>query len=274
MFTYLPFPSSFYKKTETANIQNHLKPNHPMKKSTIWFVALIAMTAFSFTIISNPIKKSIDIDDFTGIRVNGNYQVFLTQGNTLKVSIEGEENSIKEISTTVKDGIWSIQSQSAKNNQCGNYSNYNYNGQSGSKTAMKVYITMPELTSIALSGTGKVSTENTFKVEAIDLSVSGSGKMRVDLNANSIEGNLCGSGKMVLKGTAKHLEVTVMGSGDVDAEAMKAENANVSITGSGDINIHATTYLKAKVAGSGDVFYKGSPSVHKKITGSGSVSSL
>jgi hypothetical protein len=246
-----------------------------MKKSAIWFVALIAMTAFSFTIFSNtPVKKSINVDDFTGIRVNGNYQVFLKQGNTLKVRVEGEESKIKKISTTVKDGVWSIQSQSAKGSKCGHYSNYNYNGQNGSQTAMKVYITMPKLTSISVSGTGKVSTENTFKVKTIDLSISGSGKMRLGLNANSIEGNLCGSGKMVLKGTAKHLEAKVMGSGDVDAESMKAENANVSITGSGDINIHATTYLKAKVSGSGDVFYKGSPSVHKKVTGSGGVSRL
>ncbi|MGB0862059.1 MAG: head GIN domain-containing protein [Saprospiraceae bacterium] len=244
-----------------------------MKKSTLWFVALIAISGFSFTVLSHaPVKKSINITDFTGIRVNGNYQVFLKQGSKLKVKIEGDETDVKKVSTKVKDGIWSIQSQFNRNNKCSNYNNYS--SQNKTQTPMKIYITMPKLTSIALNGAGKVSTDGNFKVKTIDLGITGNGKMRLNLNANSIEGNLCGSGKLVLKGTAKHLEAKVTGSGDVDAEAMKVENVNVSITGSGDINIHATEHLKAKISGSGDIFYKGSPSIHKKITGSGGVSRL
>ena len=241
-----------------------------MKKLTYLLIAVAAI-AFSFTTLSNnPTTKKLDVKDFTGIKVNGNYQVFLKQGNTYSVKVEGDEETIKKLSTSVKDDIWAIQSKSNGNkSSCSNYSYNQYNS-----SPMKVYITMPTLKQLTLTSSGKVVTQSNFKVNNLDLSISGSGKMRLDLNATSIESNICGSGKVVLKGIAKHLDATVTGSGDVDAEDMKVENVHVSVSGSGDINVHATEYLKAEVTGSGDILYKGSPNVHKKITGGGSVSKL
>jgi hypothetical protein len=243
-----------------------------MKKLPIVLVLCTAIIGFSFSITSNSTSKTLEVDDFTGIKVNGSFQVFLKQGSKQSVKVEGEETDIDKMSTTVKNGIWTIQMKSNnKKGSCGN--NYSYNSKSG-KAALKVYITMPTLTYVSLNSSGKVTTQNKFNVDNLDLNISGNGKMRLGLTAKSIESNICGSGKMVLNGSSKHFEAKISGSGDVDAEDLQSKNANVSISGSGDINVHATDYLKAKIAGSGDVLYKGSPDVHKKITGSGSVSQI
>lgn len=243
-----------------------------MKKLPIILVLCVAVVGFSFSITSNSTSKSLNVDDFTGINVNGGFQVFLKQGSKQSVKVEGEAADIDKISTTVKNGIWAIQMKgNKKKGSCNN--NYSYNSKSG-KAALKVYITMPKLTYISLNSAGKVTTQNNFTVDNLDLNISGNGKMRLGVNAKSIESNICGSGKMVLNGTSKHFEAKIAGSGDVDAEDLQSKNANVSISGSGDVNVHATDYLKAKIAGSGDVLYKGSPDVHKKITGSGSVSRI
>jgi hypothetical protein len=224
-----------------------------MKKLPIVLVLCTAIIGFSFSITSNSTSKTLEVDDFTGIKVNGSFQVFLKQGSKQSVKVEGEETDIDKMSTTVKNGIWTIQMKSNnKKGSCGN--NYSYNSKSG-KAALKVYITMPTLTYVSLNSSGKVTTQNKFNVDNLDLNISGNGKMRLGLTAKSIESN-------------------ISGSGDVDAEDLQSKNANVSISGSGDINVHATDYLKAKIAGSGDVLYKGSPDVHKKITGSGSVSQI
>lgn len=240
-----------------------------MKNLQILFAVTFLFTSFTFVQGSNSLK-SIDVDKFRGIRVNGNYQVFLKQGSTQSVKIEGEEKEVNAMSTKVENGIWSIQNRSKNGkSQCNSYSN-SYN----SKSPMKIYITMSDLDYISLSSSGKVSTENTFNVDNIDLKLTGSGKMRLSLNAKSIESSLCGSGKLALKGSAKHMESRITGSGDIDAEDMSVENVNISVTGSGDAQIHATSYLKAKVSGSGDIYYKGSPSLHKSVSGSGSVSKI
>lgn len=243
-----------------------------MKKFSMFLSLAVAALAFSFTTDSNiPVSKTLKIDDFQGIVVNGAYQVFIKQGNRQSVKIEGDESVVNKVSTKVNNGIWSIQQAGRKKNSCGNngLKNYNVNNKS-----LKIHITMPKLTYIALNGQGKVSTQNNFKVKNLDLKLFGGGKMRLGLNANSIESSLCGSGKLVLNGTAKHLESKVTGSGDVDAEDMQVENVHVSVAGSGDVNVHATEYLKAQVAGSGSVYYKGSPNIHKKVSGSGSISKI
>lgn len=71
--------------------------------------------------------------------------------------------------------------------------------------------------------------------------------MRLSLIAKSIASNLYGSGKLVLKGSSKHLESRIPGSGDVEVEDMRVENVSISVSGSGDVQVHATSYLKAKV---------------------------
>lgn len=240
-----------------------------MKNLKLLSAATFLLASFAFVQASSTLK-SIDVDQFTGIKVNGNYQVFLKQGTTQSVKIEGDEKEAKSISTKVENGIWSIQTHSLNGrNSCNSY----YDSYS-TKEPMKVYITVTKLDYISLSSNGKVSTENTLNVENIDLKLNGSGKMRLSLNAKSIESNLCGSGKLILKGSSKHMEGRISGSGDIDAEDMKVENVNISVTGSGDAQVHATSYLKAKVSGSGDIYYKGSPSLHKSISGSGSVSKI
>jgi hypothetical protein len=240
-----------------------------MKNLKLLFAATFLFASFTFLQASNTLK-SIDVDKFTGIKVNGNYQVFLKQGSTQSVKIEGDETNTKSISTKVVNGIWSIQSASKNGkSQC----NSSYNSYH-SQTPMKVYITVATLDYISLSSKGKISTENTFNVNNIDLKLNGSGKMRLSLTAKSIESNLCGSGKLILKGSSKHLESRISGSGDIDAEDMRVENVNISVSGSGDAQVHATSYLKAKVSGSGDIYYKGSPSLHKSVSGSGSVSRI
>jgi hypothetical protein len=239
-----------------------------MKKLTLFLSTAFILLSFTAAQAVSNTLKTIDVDQFTGIKINGNYQVYLKQGTTQSVKMEGTDDEIKWISTTVENGIWHIQNKSMNNkNQCNN----NYNAYNDAEQPLKIYITMPTLNYLSLNSNGKVMTENTFNVENIDLMLNGSGKMNLNLNANSVESSLCGSGKLVLKGGAKHMENRISGSGYVEAEDFKVENLNVTISGSGDAQVYATGYLKARVSGSGDVYYKGSPSLHQSISGSGSV---
>ena len=135
-----------------------------MKSLKFLFAVTFLLASFTFVQASNTLK-SVDVDKFTGIKVNGNYKVFLNQGSTQNIKIEGDANDIKSISTKVTNGIWSIQNTSKNGkSQCNSYSNLYH-----STTPMKVYITVATLDYISLSSSGKVSTENTFNVYNIDL---------------------------------------------------------------------------------------------------------
>ena len=54
---------------------------------------------------------------------------------------------------------------------------------------------------INLSGSGKVIGESKFDVEDLDISVSGSGKLDMDVHAENIESGISGSGNITLGGS-------------------------------------------------------------------------
>jgi hypothetical protein len=68
------------------------------------------------------------------------------------------------------------------------------------------------------------------------------------------------------------LSIEVEGSGEVDAGALVAQRAAVSVSGSGDVVVHATESLDASIQGSGDIAYRGNPAtVTRDVAGSGDV---
>jgi hypothetical protein len=63
------------------------------------------------------------------------------------------------------------------------------------------------------------------------------------------------------------------GSGDIDSDALKAKNVDITISGSGDSKVFCSENLKARVSGSGEIQYKGDPKTKDaKVSGSGSIS--
>lgn len=104
-------------------------------------------------------------------------------------------------------------------------------------------------------------------------SVTGSGDIVLDIEANKIKSNVTGSGDIVLKGKTSHLDCEVTGSGDLDAYKLKAKTVAAQVSGSGDVMVYAEEELQAKVSGSGDITYKGNPrNENFKTFGSGDIS--
>lgn len=115
-----------------------------------------------------------------------------------------------------------------------------------------------------------------FRVTATaldEVSSDGSADLRVDgLAADAFALHVNGSGDAELAGTATALSIDVEGSGEVDAGALVAQRAAVTVSGSGDVVVHATESLDATIQGSGDIAYRGNPAtVTRDVAGSGDV---
>ena len=65
--------------------------------------------------------------------------------------------------------------------------------------------------------------------------------------------------------------LSIAGSCNIDAAALKAKRARVSISGSGGATVNATDALDVRIAGSGDLRYLGAPRLTQNVSGSGSV---
>jgi hypothetical protein len=62
-----------------------------------------------------------------------------------------------------------------------------------------VYITMPELKGLGVSGSGKAEVKDAIKTSDLDLSVSGSGKIYIsDITVSKLGCSISGSGDIIL----------------------------------------------------------------------------
>ena len=202
------------------------------------------------------VTEELLINEFKGVKLRGSSNVFITQGSPLQVKVAGQQNIIDNIETDIQGDIWEIEFEDCMRDY----------------TKLNIYITMPVIENLEVSGSGDIVGQNDFEVTEIDLKVDGSGKIDVALvDATSVDANISGSGKILLEGASNLIDVNISGSGDVKAFNLETNIADVRITGSGDTELSVKDELKVKITGSGDVHYKGNPLIDVDITGSGSL---
>lgn len=208
-------------------------------------------------------KKDIrNVGDFNGIGLAIPANLYLTQGLKNEIVIEANEDLLGKIETEVRGTSLNIQFEKW----------YNYKGVG----AINIYITVKEIKSLVVSGSGDIISKSAINSEKLSFVVSGSGSVLLDdLTTNDIEATITGSGDIRIQGKskAKEIDVTVTGSGDFESVDIEFKEADLSITGSGSIHTFVTEDLEASITGSGRIYYKGNPLIDANITGSGKLKS-
>ena len=200
------------------------------------------------------VSQTLNINEFTGVKLRGSSKVFITQGNDFQVIVEGQQNIIDLIELDIQDNIWEIEFEECIRD----YEKLNF------------YITIPDITRLEVSGSGDIVGQNAFNADVLQLKVDGSGEVDVEIeNAETVETKIEGSGKIKVKGQANDSENRISGSGDLRAFDLEVLTSYVKITGSGDAEVNASDELKVKITGSGNVYYKGNPAIDVDITGTG-----
>lgn len=199
------------------------------------------------------------ITGFSAVKSSGSFDVYLSSGATQSVRIEADDNLHEYIETTLNGTELDIDTKEGY--------------RLDSDKDIKIFLTSPQFDKVHLSGSGNIISQSQIVGNAkIDLSVSGSGNIKVDLRAPAIDAHMSGSGDIDLSGEAKKFEGSLSGSGNIRAMNLKTEETSIRISGSGNADVFASTKLDVHVTGSGDVRYKGGvQQVTSNITGSGSV---
>ncbi|MEQ8413074.1 MAG: head GIN domain-containing protein [Imperialibacter sp.] len=219
------------------------------------------------------VRRDVDIEAFTGINMTMAGNVTIERGEALSVEVEGQPNILDLISTDVEDGQWTIYPRSCVSNH----------------KDFSVFITLPELENVTLTGSGSITTLDSFD-DDVDILLSGSGKITYAGQGEEANVALTGSGKItfsgdfaditvshsgsgsvLLSGAADFLKATCSGSGGIDAYELVAANAQVVNSGSGSSKVYVTSELEAVVSGSGSIFYRGNAVVDETDNGSGSI---
>ena len=101
-------------------------------------------------------------------------------------------------------------------------------------TSYKDYdITIPDLTSLKITGAGDVKSRGQLTFPVLDILISGTGDADLSVECDTIKAKLTGIGDLKLNGHCHYLEATITGLGDLDFNNFKADSVAVSKTGKG-----------------------------------------
>lgn len=203
--------------------------------------------------------RTLVMDDFTGFKNAIAADIYISQGDEQKVIIEAQENIIDILSLDrVESGFWTIK-----------YDDLDFVGRI---KPVKIYITVPSLDKLEISGSGDVRGETSFTdLDELDLVVSGSGNIFLDLESESLELNVSGSGDIRLTGKAQIMNANISGSGNIKAFDLLSNRVNCRISGGGDARLSVEDYFIAVISGGGNIIYKGTPEMYVRVSGSGRV---
>ncbi len=223
------------------------------------FSVLVLLFVSCISIDSSAQKETRDLPEITKISFAISGHLYIRQGDKQSVVLEGED--LDEIITDVSGSRLKIK---RKNN------NWRWNNK-----RVDVYITVRKLEGLSVSGSGKITGESKFVTGEMDISVSGSGDVELDLEADAIDTGISGSGKIQLTGSVNTMDISISGSGRMSAEDLHTERCKISISGSGSCRIYVTKEIDAHVSGSGNIYYRGDPDkVYHHASGSGSIKKM
>lgn len=219
-----------------------------------------------------------ELTDFNGITVAGDYDVEITQGDFYEVLVEGDDNLIPLVETYISNNKLKIKNL---DNRCLN-----------STGSINIYITMPEINSLKMAGSGNIICDSitTDKLEIelvgsgdievgygeqvviadeIEIKNTGSGSIYCYAEANIVDVEIVGSGDVEVEGNSIDSYLYIAGSGDIVADNLIVDYCTSEIVGSGNMYVYVLEDLTVTIAGSGNIYYVGDPDIKFKVTGSG-----
>ncbi len=225
---------------------------------SILFYGCVNFNREKVTGSGNVVTENRDLGSFKGVRLMGPMDVVIKKAESNSLELEGEDNILTYVETYIEDGRLNIK--------------YKNNVSIHSKRDLTIKVGTPVLEEASVLGSGNINGEGLFATdEKVKVQITGSGNIRLQLDAPSVKANITGSGDMELSGRTKDVDCSTTGSGTIKATELLAENAVAQTAGSGDIRVFGSVKIDARITGSGDISYKGGGAVTSKITGSGSV---
>ncbi|RZL40624.1 MAG: DUF2807 domain-containing protein [Rubrivivax sp.] len=203
------------------------------------------------------VEKARALGAFTKLRIDGPFDVKLTQAGGDQATVVADDN-IEPLIETVVEGDSLV---------------LRLKRDAGFTTRLvpTVRIDARAVQAVAINGSGDLTVEQ-FKADGLNLSIVGSGDVQLGLvELKDLTVSISGSGDVRVAGRAEQQAWKLSGSGDVDARALSGRAANVELHGSGDVSLGVTEQLDVKLSGSGDLNYAGRPQLRQSVSGSGEV---
>ena len=201
----------------------------------------------------NVVEEERDVDDFDGIKASRGINVYITQGDEIKVVVKADDNLLKAIETEVDGDVLIVRSTAMIRNA----------------KSFKVFVTVPDLELIGASSGSNVYSETEIKSDNLELSSSSGANITLAIDAEDVSASASSGANIKLDGLAGDFEAKVSSGANIKAGDVKARNAELGASSGGNIWISVQNQLKANASSGGNIHYGGEPSQMNVNTSSG-----
>jgi hypothetical protein len=236
----------------------------------LWLLAALPLVMGSCRFVTgkrvhgNGVVKSEErsVSTFKNVDVSGAINVYVSQGEVKPVKIEGDENLLQYIEVEQEGDKLFVREK------------HGYNLKPSAE--MRVYVTAPVYNTIEVSGACDIiGITKISNPENLELTASGAGDIKMEVDAPKLRAEISGSGSIDLKGQTKDVDLQLTGAGHAHCYDLLSENTKVDISGAGSAQVYASVKLDAEVSGAGSVSYKGNATnVTQHTSGVGSVTKV
>ncbi|HAV78789.1 MAG TPA: hypothetical protein DCX53_15675, partial [Anaerolineae bacterium] len=208
----------------------------------------------------NVVTETREVDDFHAIELDYPAQVVVTQGSTITVKIEAEDNLLSGLQTQIRDETLEI------------FYDVDGGARVNPTEPVRITIVVQDLDDVDFGGAGDLTVKG-IKSDELGVSVSGAGILKLeDIEVSELSVDLSGAGNMVASGEADDFRLSISGFGSFNGRDLHCKTADIEMSGAGSASIWVDDELDAEISGAGSINYYGSPKVTKQVSGVGRIS--
>ncbi len=218
-----------------------------MKITLLPLFLVVSLSAFA-----QDWKKDRPVSGLSGLSVNSGIDVYLTQGNSEKLTLEVKGIEENEVKSEVKNGVLMLHID-RKGSWGMNWGRNRY---------VKVYLTFKQLSNIQANGGSDIFSEGKLVFNDLNLQANGGADVKLDLKANELNVQANGGADAEVTGSARRLNADGNGGADLKAGRLTAEIVNARSTGGSDVSVYATKEISLEASGGSDLYYGGPAKVN------------
>lgn len=204
-------------------------------------------------------------ENFVEIQLENNINLILTQDDHYEIRLEGGENLLPGIETSIRDSVLTLK----------NLNKFNWVRSYDKK--ITAYITAPHFFRIGYKSTGTVSNVDTIHEDSIFVTAyEGSGYINLCMNVGLSHLSInSGSADFNISGYSGSNFIYAGGYGPFHCLNLETLNTYMSNRGTNDCYVNVKNHLEYEIKGLGSIYYKGKPpQVMGVIAGEGKLVAL
>jgi hypothetical protein len=199
-------------------------------------------------------------ENFTKIHLNDDVNLVITQGNTYSIRVEGGENILSGIETSISDSLLTIRN------------NNKFNWVRSYDKKFTAYVTMPHIIDLKYEATSTVTNTDTIREDSLTVSaVGGSGYIDLIIKTGTSKLSIIyGSVDMKISGQTGVNFIYSASYGpfhclDLESGFVFMRNASTN-----DCYVNVKHHFEYEITSLGNIYYKGNPEeISGTVSGSG-----